>query len=59
MTRPTPMPRADQIERDLADAVVLRDRNDIFMRGDLKHAVGRRVDDRLAGPHVFRAEARR
>ena len=29
---------------------------DVFVRGDLEHAVGRRVDDRLARAHVLGAE---
>ena len=29
---------------------------DVFVRGDLEHAVGRRVDDRRAGPHVLGPE---
>ena len=48
---------ADETERDFADAVLLVDRDDVFVRRDLEHAVGRRVDDRLAGPHVLGAQA--
>ena len=46
----------DQLEGDLADAIQLGHRDDVFVRGDLKHAVGRRVDDRPAGAHVLGAE---
>ena len=49
-------PIADELEGDLAAAIQLRDRHDVFVRGNLKHAVGRRVDDRRAGAHVLRAE---
>ena len=49
-------PARREIERRFADSVLLRDRDHVFMRGDLKHAVGRRIDDRLAGPHVLGAE---
>src|SRR6185436_2385379 len=48
---------ADEIERDLADAVLLGDGDDVLVRGDLKDAVGRRVDNRLARPYVLRPEA--
>ena len=53
---PKSVPRNREIEGDRADAVLLFDRNDVLMRGDLKHAVGRRIDDGLAGAHVLRAE---
>ena len=56
MTRPRPCPPTDQFERDVVDAVLLFDGNDVLVRGDLKHAVGRGVDDRLARAHVFGAE---
>src|SRR5262249_28910678 len=42
--------------RDLADAIQLLDRDDVFVRRDLKDAVGRRVDDRKTGAHVLGAE---
>src|SRR5258705_994930 len=48
---------ADQIERDLADAVLLRDGDDVLVRGTLKDAVGRRVDNRLARPDVLRPKS--
>ena len=41
---------------DVAPLIKLRHSDDAFVRGDLEHAVGRRVDDRPAGPHVLRAE---
>ena len=56
-SRPGERPRdhaADSIRpiqnfsRDFAHAIQLIDWNDVFMRGDLKDAVARRVDDRLA-----------
>ena len=53
ITRPTPMPRADEVERDAAHPVLLVDRNHRFVRGDLEHGVGRGVDDRRAGAHVL------
>ena len=37
-------------------AVELVDRDDVLVRRDLEHAVGRRVDDRRAGAHVLRPE---
>ena len=40
----------------LADAIQLGERDDLLVRGDLEHAVGRGVDDRLAGAHVLGAE---
>ena len=45
-----------ELVRDLAPSIQLRDRHDVLVRGDLEHAVGRRVDDRLAGAQVLRAE---
>ena len=50
---------AHELVRDLARAVQLRHGHDRLVRGDLKHAVGRRVDDQRAGPHVLRRRARR
>ena len=49
-------PLADELVRDLTGAIQLGHRDDVFVRGDLEHAVGRRVDDERAGPHVLRAE---
>ena len=49
-------PAANQVEGDPADPVLLRDRNDILVRGYLEDAVGGRVDDRLGGPHVLRTQ---
>src|SRR5438552_15628143 len=46
-------PAANQVEGDPADPVLLGDRNDVLVRGYLEHAVGGRIDDRLAGPHVL------
>ena len=48
--------RRDELERNLADPIELADRDDVLVRSDLKHAVGRRVDDRPAGPDVFGAK---
>jgi hypothetical protein len=56
MTRPTPIPLADQLVGNPADAIELRDRDHLFVRGDLEDAVGGRVDDRVTGPHVLGAE---
>ena len=42
----------------MTDVVERVDRNHRFVRGDLKDAVGGRVDDRRAGPHVLGAEPR-
>ena len=47
---------AQNLARGLAHLVQLEQRNHFFMRGDLKDAVGRGVDDRRAGPHVLLAE---
>jgi hypothetical protein len=52
-----PEPSRNEIERHLADAVLLGYRNDLFVRGDLEHAVGRRIDDRLGRRHVFSPQA--
>ena len=49
-------PLADQLVGDLAGAIQLGDRHDLFVRGDLEDAVGRRVDDQRAGAHVLGAE---
>ena len=45
-----------QFARDLAHAIQLRNRNYVFMRGNLKHAVARRVHDRFPSTNVFFAE---
>ena len=45
-----------QLERNLAISVQLRNGNDIFMRRDLEHTVGRRVDDGLPGPDMLRSQ---
>ncbi len=47
---------AQNITRDFADLVKLPERNHFFVRGDLEDAVGRGVDDRRAGAHVFFAQ---
>src|SRR5436190_9684962 len=47
---------AHHLARDRADAPQLLDRNHFFVRRDLKHGVGGRVDDRRAGAHVLLAE---
>ena len=46
-----------ELEGDLAIAVQLGKRNDVFMGRNLKDAVGRGVDDGLAGPVRARARA--
>ena len=45
-----------QIERDCVHPILLVDRNDVFVRGNLKHAVGRGIDDGLSRAHVLGAE---
>src|SRR5882762_3034735 len=45
-----------QFPCDLAHAIELGNWNHLFMRGDLKHAIARRVHNRLARPHVFFAQ---
>ena len=47
---------AQNLARRLADLVQLEQRNHFLVRRDLKHAVGRGVDDRRAGPHVLLAQ---
>ena len=47
---------SDEVECDLAHPIELRNRNHLFVSGDLEHAVRRRVDDRLSGAHVFDSE---
>ncbi len=56
MTRPTRI-GADDLERDLAHAVQLVDRDHVFVSRHLEDAVGRRVHDRPAGAHVLGPEA--
>ena len=41
---------------DLADLIKTIDGNDLLVGRDLKNGIGRRVDDRLAGPDVLFAE---
>ncbi len=48
----------DQLARDIADVVQALQAEGLFVAGDLEHAVGRSVDDRLAAAHVFLAELR-
>ena len=50
--------RHREIEGDCVDSILFLYGNNVFMRGDLKHAVGRRIDDRLTRSHVLRAEVR-
>ena len=50
------MADADEVVGDLADAIQLGNRHDVFVRGDLEDAVGRRVDDRPARLHVLGSE---
>ena len=45
-----------QFSRNLAHPVQLGDGNHIFVRGDLKNAVARGVDDGLAGAHMLVAQ---
>ena len=45
--------RSDELERNLADPVQLADRDDIFVRSNLEHAVGGRIHDRPAGANVL------
>jgi hypothetical protein len=47
---------ADDLERFFADPVLLVEGNHVFVRGNLKDAVGGGVDDRLPGPDVLRAQ---
>ena len=42
--------------RNLARPVQFRHRHDLFVRRDLEDAVGRRVHDQRAGPHVLGSE---
>jgi hypothetical protein len=45
-----------QIERNLADAILLLNRNDVFVRGNLKNTVRGGVDNRFARLHMLDAE---
>ena len=47
---------AQDLARDLADAVQLGKRDHLFVRGDLEDAVGRGVDDGRARAHVLFAQ---
>ena len=49
-------PFANELVGDLAVAIELANRHDVLVRRDLEDAVGRRVDDRRAGPHVLGSE---
>ena len=49
--------RRHEIEGDLAHPIEILHRDDVFVRRNLKDAVGRRVDDGPAGPDVLRAKA--
>ena len=51
-----PHPLHEHAIGDLAHAIELGHRDHILVRGNLKDAVGRRVDDGPAGPHVRLAE---
>ena len=46
----------EQFPRDLAHAIEPRNRNHVFVRGDLEDAVAGGVHDELAGAHVLFAE---
>ena len=50
------MRAAQDVARGLADLVQLPERDHLFVRRDLKNAVGRGVDDRRAGAHVLLAK---
>ncbi len=47
---------SNEVKCDFAHPIQLRNRNHVFVSGDLEHAVRRRVDDRLSGPHMFGTE---
>src|SRR5260370_15970567 len=51
-----PMRPIQQFPRDFAHAVEFSDWDHLFMRGDLKHAVARRIHNRLARSYVFFTE---
>src|SRR2546425_7051425 len=53
---PHAMRTVEQFPRDFAHPVELGDGNDVFVRGDLKHAVARRIDDWKARAHGLIAE---
>ena len=42
-----------QFASDFADAILVRDRNNVFVRRDLEYAVARGVDDWSSGAHVL------
>src|SRR3989442_12019189 len=46
----------EQFPRDFAHPVELGDRDNVFVRGDLKHAVTRCIDNWKAGAHMLIAE---
>jgi hypothetical protein len=46
----------EKFARDFAHAVELLGGDDVFVRGDLEHAVTRGVDDRLSRAHMLFAE---
>ena len=56
MTRPTPRPVPTSSKAISTEAIQLVDRDDFLVRGNLEHAVGGRVDDRLAARHVLPPE---
>ena len=56
ITRPEAETGHGEVVGDLAPLVELRHRDDVFVRGDLEHAVGGGVDNRIAGLDVARAE---
>ena len=45
ITRPNPRSLNRELIGDLAPRIQLRERNDLFVRGNLKDAIRRRVDD--------------
>ena len=58
MTRPRPEPLDGELVGDLALPVQLGNRDDLLVRRDLEHAVGRRVDDRRPGLRMCSAPSR-
>ena len=45
-----------ELSRNLAHTIKLGNRNDAFMCGNLKHAVARRIHNRVTGSHVLLAQ---
>ncbi len=53
---PDAQPACHELERDVANAVLLVDRDDLLVSRNLEDAVGRRVHDRRARAHVLRPQ---